>query len=711
MNQKTDWIWMDSSVENNPPGKLLSNNFRWYGDAEITEMTYRYLTPILSFGDSESDTPYMIGKRLIDGRCDTRFKNPVRANGELTVEFDFQAEYDFTEADAFIYSGYEKASLSVSSDGENFHDVCTVKAPENQNLIRLPFPEKQKGRYLRITFTGDITLFQVWIWGDAEASEAQGISGAQAMELANSIAFQSIMGAPHTSFSDVEAFKWEKRLKKSGIVKKAVFSHLPAYESITLNPILPEPKQVNAPIDVRLCRDSSAVVCLALTNTNSNAPTNIEVTVDSASLKAELFTGACMPSRWYGCAIGPLLDNKDSVISKPLLYKYTSNAPVICDFPLLHLPPAGTAVLWVRLSGDNIESGEYSVTITGGDSQVKINARVLPVTLGTPKSGMLQWGDGTVMQPLIQADRFEKEVAYRKEIGLNIYSGWPSPGSLQAVARDMDPTSKFMHTIFVGIMCEHWQHPDDSLKEEVARLVNQCLIDAEKAGLSYDRWFVSIPDEPHRENIKGFLKIAKMIKECDPNIMIYSNPAFWTGFENDAVEPDDIIDECLREDYGLIDISMPLMLNLDDRPKALHHFTTPRAYNGQYAVAAQHMDSDRSGLLSLGRVSVWDSVSRGMNLWGFYSYHQPSFESWENRFEPDVEIDGTINYQCVYAGARGPVPTRASEAVREGYDDFRIMEMLKEKAPQLHADLCREYLDGNQDFIEMRERMLKALEQ
>ena len=72
-------------------------------------------------------------------------------------------------------------------------------------------------------------------------------------------------------------------------------------------------------------------------------------------------------------------------------------------------------------------------------------------------------------------------------------------------------------------------------------------------------------------------------------------------------------------------------------------------------------------------------------------------------------MDGTINYLCVYGGVNGPIPTRASEAIREGHQDYRIMQLLREKAPAAYRALQQQHLSGDYTFEGLRASALEAL--
>lgn len=709
-------VWFDGSVSAHAPGKLLSDNAGYYGDCVMTGVTYTYACTLRGIGDTPLDFPEMVGRRLLDGGIDIRARC-VESAGAMQVIFDFQRRCFFRELDLAAASTVEHVTAAISADGREYATVYDGTPDQHRMLCRLPLADAASARYLRLTVEGgeSVRLFQVWAFGDADPAYpvAEAIPTLSPYAVANSVAMESLRGIPQTAFTDVEGFRWRKRLIRHGLgTLEAAFSQLPAYDSVGARPILPEPEAVNAPVSVRLCRGGIENVCLALTNTDTDHDRDLTVSLgETGGLRAELSVAGTIASRWYGTNIGPLF-NEEHRISASHMKKYLANADVITDFPLLHLPAGGSVVLFLKLYAQEAAPGDYTVTVRAGNAAVDVRAQVLDITLPTPRVGMLLWSDETVMLPFHYEDRPEQEAAYRNELGITIYDGWPEPGTVGAAALRENPHVQFMiwglgdfgHDIYCNRL-----RPEEvpALEAQIVSIVQGHVQHAQELGLGYDQWFLSTADEPGAHNAQLMGAFFRVCKRVFPQVRLYANPAFWAGFDHDAVTDDDTICASLEGWYDLVDLSMPLVLNLYDRPKAYRYFTAPRAFNGQYNVSAQHMRSDRRELLNLPRSCAWDSLARDMNLWGFFAYFRPEADCW-NDMDRAVEI-GYPDYQCVFAGENGPIPTRASELVREGWQDYRLMTLLKEKAPALYRALQQEYLDGNSNFPALRERILDAL--
>lgn len=83
--------------------------------------------------------------------------------------------------------------------------------------------------------------------------------------------------------------------------------------------------------------------------------------------------------------------------------------------------------------------------LCAGESRKEITAEVLPITLPAVHTGIMLWGSFTNMYPFVYSDRAAREVAYRRSLGINIYSGWPNEGTAARVAFEQDPQSQFGH--------------------------------------------------------------------------------------------------------------------------------------------------------------------------------------------------------------------------------------------------------------------------
>jgi hypothetical protein len=161
-----------------------------------------------------------------------------------------------------------------------------------------------------------------------------------------------------------------------------------------------------------------------------------------------------------------------------------------------------------------------------------------------------------------------------------------------------------------------------------------------------------------------------------------------------------------------IDISLPVFLMLNNRPRSQKIFTSPRMVNGYYYVSG-HLDrSESAAEVQKYRRMPWDSFAMGMNGWAFYSWYSPRGSAW-NHFDQSPPGQGfrePSDYQIVYPGPRGVIPTRQSEALREGWEDWRLLNLIKDRHQQAFLDqLYEEYHTGQTSLEDLRLKALKYI--
>jgi len=75
-------------------------------------------------------------------------------------------------------------------------------------------------------------------------------------------------------------------------------------------------------------------------------------------------------------------------------------------------------------------------------------------------------------------------------------------------------------------------------------------------------------------------------------------------------------------------------------------------------------------------------------------------------------LDGVENlpdYTMVYPGPRGPIPTRQSESLREGWEDYCLLSLLKERGRKVElAAILKAYAAGESPHA-LRLQALRAV--
>lgn len=726
MSNKREIIWLDGSRNfDMPVGKLLSDNIGYWGECILTGMDYKYNCELKGPGETINDKRNMCGKRLIDGYINSNFAHAVEISGNTAVvDFDFKRRCFFSEFDVVSNNKYIDITLSVSTDGSSFDEVFFKKSSDSDTILhRCKLTDLSAVRYLRLKVSAltDLVLNEIYCWGEIDPTEniIEAFNPVVPVTVANSVAIQSINGIDRTAFADVQSFMWKRELDRNGIgVKSGVFATMNTWGELTTHPILPSSSEVNKKIELTMFRNEIECVCVSLTNTdiiNENVY-NVELKSNfeaRETLSSKLYVMGAIPSKWYGINMGPMF-SEDNMIGKSLMKKYLTNGEYICDFPKVRIQPAGSCIFWLKFETKFVEAGNYSYTLEGSDANIEIVINVLDIVLPTPRI----WKDVctyyTDMIPFKFADRVSKEVEYTNELGITTHRGWPVEGSHSQEAIRTNPNAqcviwgmgKYVNMLYCGQLKE--EDVNDEVRDDLVELMKENCDMANSFGLSFDQWYIETADEPNVKNAITMGKLVKICKEANNDIRTYVNPAYWTGWENGATSCDDDLYRTLNGWYEkYVDISCPLLLNLIDRPKSYELFSAKRETNAFYTINGQHSKSERHEFVNANRDLAWQAMIRGFNGYCYYAYFRPEGNPWDDNDE--MIWEGLPDYQIVYPGINAPIPTRASEACREGWEDYRIMFLLKDTNPDAHERILNEFRNGNSNFIKLREMMIEGL--
>jgi hypothetical protein len=249
--------------------------------------------------------------------------------------------------------------------------------------------------------------------------------------------------------------------------------------------------------------------------------------------------------------------------------------------------------------------------------------------------------------------------------------------------------------------------PEELTAEDRAKIadhVRALVREAEGLGLTYADWYAELWDEPGEANAALYRALCRIIRETDPRVRVYCNPCFWV---DNGVLDDVRVFAALGPWYREgVDVSVPLFLLLEDRPQCFELFDAPRAIRAFYAVATQSAKGEASAQVEGYRRQAWDAFRRGWNGWGFYSYYAPRESPWTD-FDQSWTED-LPDYQMVYPGPRGPIPTRQSEAVREGWEDYRLLTLLRTQGRAAKVRALLEGYAAGRPLTELRGEALEA---
>lgn len=723
--------WADGQWDTSgaPQGKLLSDNACYYGESVLTGVTYTYTeAPRNPPDDLKRNGSGIFGRRLLDGRIGGDWYVPVgNSFRPLEMIFDFKRPCRFTEVDLYTARTPEHtAILEFSPDGQNWSGRIERKANANLNRIRLP--GRREGRYLKLIFQTASRkkpgyLDEVMVWGDAMVSE-QYPEDVRPLKVPAPEAgmLQSLRGVRQTVFSEKEFRKYRNKIGRA--------AHLPviwgiSQESTPSSPVLPLP---GAELHLLMARNETESVFLTLTNPSEDRISKVAVKLPEApEISYEIRIGGILPvnrpprkltekERLDLLITGDLPPDAEpenamqvlpffapgKMLPAGMMRRYLANGGEILGFPELPLKPGESAVMMLRIRTDKTPPGKYRTMIsarsaTGKSVELPLTIQVADLTLPEVPAWVCAWGGFSSEFPFETRERCLNDVRHMRELGANVVSGFPEPGTKAELFRRTGKSFYKLRALPPGYinLAISGKISAESLNDEhrnaIAAHIKGLVRKAVSLNLSFEEWFVELWDEPGRKNAAVFGALAKLIKQINPQVRVYMNPCFWEpGFP-----PQTEIVKSLSPYYNqTIDVSCPIMNLVNDNLTTDELWTHPRQVNALYLHPARRA----------GREISYRSFRYGMNGWAYYCYFAPRGNPWDILTWRELGYA----YQMVFPLHSGVAITPIYETMREGAEDFRILHALKQNGKtKLLAELLKEQRK-NKDYRLLREKALKA---
>lgn len=680
-------VWIDGTKtdETAAPGKLLSDNGSYWGDCVLTGMEYSYESQPDKAKDSVTQGATGVGRTLVDGVAEGNGSCAVTmsAGKPLTVVFDFKRACTFAEVDLDMPPQMVGVKLECQGWGSDWKTIYAKGLSESPNsrLHRLKLPDRPKGQRLRLTVTsaGETSLDEVWVWGDAEVTpqNPEAIRPVYSALPGGPYRTFSIPGIERTAINDGKFSKWVASIGDLARLP-VVWSKVLTWDTISGAPITPAPADINPEVFLTAARNETECAALALSSTSAGSTFDTRVALapfskagggQAVGIKGKLSVVGAIPSAVYGVCLSPLFE-EGNIPGASLLRRYLTNADMIKDFPRLSLPPTTSAIVWVSVTTDGAEPGVYeSVLSCKGGPDAKIRLEVVDVTLPRTPAWVGTYSHGTRMFPFQPEGRSQREEDYKCSLGISVCEGFPTRESAAALRSKL--AQPYFHVY--GVPGKYMRGTGDLTKDDeaaIAQHVRGLIRQAKDVGLSYDEWYVEFFDEPRDEGLKMIEVYARIVRAVDPGVRIYCNPV--------AIPVGDWYNK-------LIDISVPYgRVGLyGEETKRL--FSAPRSVNAFYKLLANCSKNESSGQLARFRGLAWEAMSRGWNGWGFYSYYAPGGDPWDD-FDAGASPGAEPDWVTIYPGPTGPIASRASEALREGYEDYCLISLLKSTGKAAAAD-------------------------
>ena len=370
----------------------------------------------------------------------------------------------------------------------------------------------------------------------------------------------------------------------------------------------------------------------------------------------------------------------------------------------LILPPFETQQVWITV-GPGLEPGAYEEAIEllrlmpGAETvTVPLHVRVHELALPRPRPlRFCLWaydaGDLPTTDPRVLADLVDH--------GTTIFFGTTPTatcdengnvvGELDFMAHDESVSRLGPHgmLLFLSPQGALQGQPflSDPWKKAFVKYLRRWTAHLRELGLDYSDWALYPYDEPstpYTATTLNLVEVAKVIREADPNILIYTDPTSGTNMES------------VRMLTGLIDIWCPSSELLERFGDEL----VPIAKEAGKEVWFYDAAGGARTLSTLGqyRWRFWYAWNQGFTGAGWWTYATHAADFWR---EPNPVGDF---YSTVYPGPDGtPVSSKRWEVTREGIEDYELLFLLR----QLFVDAANHGVDA--ELLARAQRLLDTL--
>ncbi len=346
---------------------------------------------------------------------------------------------------------------------------------------------------------------------------------------------------------------------------------------------------------------------------------------------------------------------------------------------ILSVPPMESQQLWITVNANGLEPGRYLSTLRLKSVETNPTERIIPIhievhnlelprprplrfCLWTYPNGELGTNDDLVLQDLI-------------DHGTTVFFG-QSPtakcdpdgtivGELDFSTHDKLVKRLSPHGILLFVGSQRSvagpKFLSDSWRKAYIAYLRRWVSHIKELGLDYTDWALypyDEPSSPFNETTLNLVKVAQVIREADPNILIYTDPTSGTTKET------------IRMFTGLIDIWCPsdeLLERLPEIVPAAHRVGKELWF---YAAAGR---AKTLSCLGTYRWRFWYAWNLNMTGVGWWCYGRGNQDPWDG-----VNPAGNF-YHTVYRGQGDvPIASKRWEAAREGIEDYEILYLLRE---------------------------------
>jgi hypothetical protein len=361
--------------------------------------------------------------------------------------------------------------------------------------------------------------------------------------------------------------------------------------------------------------------------------------------------------------------------------------PRLDDAGLVSIAPLESEQLWITVNADGLQPGIYEIplrlkSVEPDPTEVTIPIRITVYDLALPRPHPLRmclWtseaGDlGTRQDPVLHDLVTHGVTVYLASAPKAKFNengdliGEPDFAEHDEAVRRLSPHGLLLYASPQGVVTGP-PFLSDAWKKAFISYLRAWTAHMKGIGLDYDAWALYPYDEPSTpfaETTVNLVAVAKVIREADPNILIYADPTSGTTMET------------VKMFTGLIDIWQPSSELLERLgPELVPEAKRVGKHVWFYDAAG---NSKTLSCLGIYRWRFWYAWQLGLTGVGWWVYAQHGgADRWDG---PNPTGD---YFATVYDGPQGPVSSKRWEAAREGVEDYEYLYLLRESVRAAEA--------------------------
>jgi hypothetical protein len=591
----------------------------------------------------------------------------------------------------------------------------------------------ETGKKWRLSFPEDLKCKRTLLWGKHGSQPLEQIF---ALPRKFSVAYETIPGGKKTTVTDHIYWSWQRPLIANTKMKSdgAVWAQHDKWARICSAPVLPAYDTLNKTVKVVMARNEHEGALLSLSSLRDEVgPPNhksetykqyvpgfqefIVTTSDirgptPGKVKLTLRIVATMHSQLWGTVTGPLFAS-DNKLGTYQMLQYFTNGRMIADYPRIALQPCASQMFWLEVKTDGAAPGTYTATLNARPGpSLPIEIEVLPVMLPSPRTWVFSWCFGAVgtAWPFASADVLERTVSDKIARGISCFRGVPGAHNEPGEARRQKKDVYFLYHYLIpgyfvgsgyGGLANAFEDLLPNQELEIREHLTDVIDQFRQANVDYDDWSGELWYAPGDSGAPLIQKSAAWVKAIDPQVRVFVNPAFPEYLRN------------FQTMSAASDIFVPFWGNWFEGSQWRAEIK-PGRINAFYAMQGSNRSELHEEVVGHRRILPWHAFKLGLQGWGFYSYYSPRGDPYTD----DEPLDEEPDYAIVYPGPRGPVPSRQAEAIRDGWEDYRLLTLLAEsKSPEAkqaieeataQIPMDREPLTAHVDFEAIRLKLLRV---